>query len=250
VKWITSFPGNPAKGLPTVTGIIIVSDAQTGEPRALIDARAVTALRTGAVAPIATEAIRGERPGASIGILGCGLHGAWVARCMAAAGYSDGTCFDPDDSAARALADELGWATGTREQAASSEVICTITPGATPVIVESDLRPGQHINALGADGIGKSELAATALKRCTLFCDEWEQASHGGEITPAARAGDVVRADVTEIGALLTAASPQLPDDAITLFDSTGLAIQDLAICAELIELLEDGGIDAPVATL
>jgi ornithine cyclodeaminase/alanine dehydrogenase-like protein (mu-crystallin family) len=249
VKWITSFPGNPAKGLPTVTGIIIVSDATTGEPQALIDARAVTALRTGAVAPIATEAIAGD-VGSGVGIIGCGLHGAWVARCMAAAGYSDGSCFDPDESTAAALADELDWSVGTREQAAAATVVCTITPGTEPVIFKSDLQPGQHINALGADGMGKSELEYAALASCALYCDEWEQASHGGEITPAVEAGAVSRNDVTQLGSLLDGAEHKSDPHATTLFDSTGLAIQDLAICVELVELLDDGGIDAPTASL
>src|ERR1700756_5043132 len=86
LKWITSFPGNPARGLPTVTGVICLSDATNGEPLLLLDARSVTALRTGAVAAVAARAL--ALPDAtSAGIIGCGLHGAWVARCLAAAGY-------------------------------------------------------------------------------------------------------------------------------------------------------------------
>ena len=89
VKWITSFPGNPARGLPTVTGVILVSDATTGEPLAIVDARSVTALRTGASAAVASVAL--ARPGArTVGIVGSGLHGAWTARCLAAAGFGPG----------------------------------------------------------------------------------------------------------------------------------------------------------------
>jgi ornithine cyclodeaminase/alanine dehydrogenase-like protein (mu-crystallin family) len=76
-----------------------------------------------------------------------------------------------------------------------------------------------------------------AVRRCALFCDEWAQASHGGELTAAVEAGAVVRDDVTELGAVLTGAAPGRADDeTITLFDSTGLAIQDLAICRALVE--------------
>lgn len=249
VKWVTSFPGNSAKGLPVVYGTIIVSSADSGEPLALIDGRAVTALRTGAVAPVATRAIAPE--GArSVGIIGCGLHGAWVARCMTAAGFAEGVVFDADESLAASLAAELGWRAGSRAEAAAQDVVCTITPGSEPVLVAEDLRPGQHINALGADGPGKAELTPEALERCQLFCDEWEQASHGGEITGAVERGDVSRGDVTELGWLLTGVSTMRGDDQPTLFDSTGLAVQDLAICAALMTKLRAGEIDAPVVDL
>src|SRR5437763_2310255 len=104
LKWVTSFPGNPERGLPTVTGVICLSDAETGEPLMLLDARSVTALRTGAVAAVAARALApsGAR---SVGIVGCGLHGAWTARCLAAAGYGTGVCSDPRGAAAHALAD-------------------------------------------------------------------------------------------------------------------------------------------------
>src|SRR3954452_15426047 len=88
LKWISSFPGNPAEhALPAVMGVVCVSDAQTSEPLALLDARSVTALRTGAVAAVAADALGAGR---SVGIVGCGLHGAWAARCLAAAGYGPG----------------------------------------------------------------------------------------------------------------------------------------------------------------
>ena len=87
LKWITSFPGNPARGLPTVMGVICLSDAETGAPLMLLDARAVTALRTGAVAAVASQALAAE-DAASVGIIGCGLHGAWTARCLVAAGQA------------------------------------------------------------------------------------------------------------------------------------------------------------------
>src|ERR1700760_2315461 len=94
LKWITSFPGNPQHGLPTVTGVICLSDATTGEPLMLLDARSVTALRTGAVAAVAALALAGS-DARTVGIVGCGLHGTWAARCLAAAGYGAGVCHDP-----------------------------------------------------------------------------------------------------------------------------------------------------------
>jgi len=245
VKWVTSFPGNPPKGLPTVTGVICVSDATTGEPLMLLDARSVTALRTGAVAAVAAKAL--AKPGArTVGIVGCGLHGAWAARCMAAAGYGPGTCHDPSDEAARALTAELKWEPGTREQALAADVVCCVTPGAQIVVDADDLHPGQHLNLLGADGPGKSEASIDAVAACALFCDEWEQASHGGELTRAVQAGRVRREQVTELGAVLSGDQPGRPSpDAVTLFDSTGLAIQDLAVAAAALEALREGRVEA-----
>ena len=249
IKWVTSFPDNPARGLPTVTGLIIVSDAETGEPLALVDGRAVTALRTGAVAAVASRAI--ARPDArTVGVIGCGLHGKWVVRCMAAAGYGPGVCYDDDPAAATGLANELGWRAVGLSEAAACDVVCTVTPGAAPVLDADHLRAGTHINALGADGPGKAELTPAALARCELFCDEWEQASHGGELAAAAKSGLVARGDVTELGWLLTGVQNSRDSQAITLFDSTGLAIQDLAICAELITQLRAGELELPTVVI
>jgi alanine dehydrogenase len=250
LKWITSFPGNPARGLPTVMGVICLSDASTGAPLMLIDARAVTALRTGAVAAVATRAL--APPGAAtVGIIGCGRHGAWTARCLAADGYGPGVCFDPDAAAAQRLADELGWSAGGREAAARREIVCCITPGNETVIDVGDLRAGLHLNMLGADGPGKAEATVGAVASCALYCDEWEQASHGGELTGAITGGLVQRAQVTELGAVLAGTVPGRPGPAaVTLFDSTGLAIQDLALAIAAFEAWRDGRVQAQTVSL
>jgi alanine dehydrogenase len=251
LKWISSFPGNPSSnGLPAVMGVVCVSDARTSQPLALLDAGAVTALRTGAVAAVAAEAL--ARDGASsAGIVGCGLHGAWTARCLAAAGYDSGVCFDPRPGVAEALATELGWRAGTRSEALSCDVVNCVTPGTEPVVDAGDLRPGLHLNMLGADGPGKAEATVGAVRSCALFCDEWAQASHGGELTGAVEAGLVARGDVTDLGAVLAGEAQGRPGPAaVTLFDSTGLAIQDLAVAAAALEALRAGRVEAQRVTL
>jgi ornithine cyclodeaminase/alanine dehydrogenase-like protein (mu-crystallin family) len=251
LKWITSFPGNPDRGLPTVTGLIALSDATDGEPLMLLDARSVTALRTGAVAAVAASALA-RADARSVGVIGAGLHGSWVARCMAAAGYGPGVCSDPRADAARALAEELGWQPGSREQALACDVVCAVTPGRAIVVDAGDLRPGMHLNMLGADGPGKAEASIGAVASCLLFCDEWEQASHGGELAGAVAAGAVSRDQVTELGAVLAGDTAGRPGaEAVTLFDSTGLAIQDLAVALAVLEAWRAGSIDpASIQTL
>jgi alanine dehydrogenase len=235
LKWVTSFPRNPEAGLPVVMGMICVSSAVDGEPLALVDVRSITALRTGAVAALAAQELARE-DARTIGIVGCGLHGSWAARCLAAAEYGPGVCFDPDPEAAGALAGELGWEAGGLDDALACDVVTCVTPGYEAVVFESDLRPGLHLNMLGADGPGKAEAEVDAVTRADLFCDEWQQASHGGELTGAVEAGLVGRADVRELGDVMTGAAPgRSSPDAVTLFDSTGLAIQDLAICLALL---------------
>lgn len=248
VKWITSFPGNPAKGLPTVSGVLVVSDADTGVPLAIIDARSVTALRTGAVAAVAAQAL--AREGArTVGVVGCGLHGTWVARCMVAAGYGPGVCVDPDPDAAARLAGELGWDAGG--DAFACDIVCCVTPGHEVVVTADRLRPGAHLNMLGADGPGKAEATIDAVRACALFCDEWAQASHGGELTGAVEAGVVTREDVTDLGAVLAGDAAGREDaDAITLFDSTGLAIQDLGVAAAALDAVRAGRVPARTVEL
>jgi alanine dehydrogenase len=245
LKWVTSFPNNPQAGLPVVMGVICVSSAADGEPLALVDVRAVTALRTGAVAAVAAQELARE-DARTVGIVGCGLHGTWAARCLAAAEYGPGICFDPDPEAAGQLAGELGWEAGTREDALGCDVVTCVSPGNEPVVRRDDLRPGMHLNMLGADGPGKAEAEPEAVAECQLFCDEWTQASHGGELTGAVEAGLVSREDVTELGEVLTGSHPgRSAPDGVTLFDSTGLAIQDLALCLALIEAHRAGRVRA-----
>ena len=250
LKWVTSFPRNPEAGLPVVMGMICVSSAGDGEPLALVDVRAVTALRTGAVAAVAAQELARE-DARTVGMIGCGLHGTWAARCLAAAEYGPGLCFDPDPEAAGQLAGELGWEVGAREDALGCDVVTCVTPGNEPVVRVADVRPGIHLNMLGADGPGKAEAEPEAVARCQLFCDEWTQASHGGELTGAVEAGLVAREQVAELGGVLTGSHPgRSAPEATTLFDSTGLAIQDLALCLALIEAHRAGRVRADTVRL
>jgi len=249
LKWIASFPGNPEHGLPTVSGVVCLSDATTGSPLMLLDARSVTALRTGAAAAVASFAL--AAPEGSVGLIGCGLHGRWAALCLAAAGFGPGVCADPSTAAAETLAQELGWRPGSTAAALAADVVCAVTPGAVPVITEADLHPGLHLNMLGADGPGKAEATVAAVAACSLFCDEWAQASHGGELTGAIDAGLVTRDRVTELGAVLAGeARGRVGLEAVTLFDSTGLAIQDLAVARAAYQAWESGAVSAQTIML
>jgi alanine dehydrogenase len=250
LKWVTSFPGNSGRGLPVVTGALLLSDAGTGELVAVMECAAITSLRTGAAAALSAQVLAVPEA-RSVGIVGCGVNGAWSGRCLAAAGYGSGVCSDVRPQVAEALAAELGWRAGDRAEAANQDVVVTVTPGDQPVIVESDLRPGQHLAALGADAKGKAELELAALERCRLFCDEWAQAAAGGELSGGAAAGLIGREQVTQLGdVILGRAEGRGSNDEITLFDSTGLAIQDLGIAIAVYEAWRDGRVPAELVSL
>jgi alanine dehydrogenase len=250
LKWVTSFPGNSERGLPVVTGALLLSDAGTGELRAIVDCASITALRTGAAAALSAQVL-GAADAKSVGVIGCGVNGASAARCLVAAGYGPGVCADVRTDVAEALAAELGWRPGDRAEAADQDVVVTVTPGTEPVVLASDLRPGQHIAALGADARGKAELEQAALERCRLFCDDWAQASAGGELSGAVAAGHLGRDGVTQIGdVILGRADGRQDADEITFFDSTGLAIQDLGIATAVYEAWRDDRVPATLVSL
>src|SRR5581483_8498171 len=161
-------------------------------------------------------------------------------------GFGPGVCHDADAERADALAAELGWRAGSREEALACDVVTCVTPGHRIVVDAGDLRPGLHLNMLGADGPGKAEASVGAVASCALFCDEWEQASHGGELTGAIEAGLVKREQVAELGAVLAGEVQGRPGpEAVTLFDSTGLAIQDLAVAGAALEAWRQGCVEA-----
>jgi len=235
LKWVTSFPRNPERGLPTVSGIVLLSDAADGRLLAELDAGAITALRTGAAAVLAAETLgAGSGPA---GVVGCGVNGRAVARTFLARGC-DVLLWDADAERAAAVAAELGAsAAGSREEALGADVVATVTPGRAILFPPGSLRPGQHVSLMGADGPGKAEIAVEELARARVVADEWEQASHNGDISRAVEAGTLGRAGVTELGRILLGEAAGRADaEEITVFDSTGLAVQDLAVAALVFE--------------
>ena len=269
LKWVTSFPRNPERGLPTVSGIVLLSDAADGRLLAQLDAGALTALRTGAAAVLAAETLAAQNGPAAV--VGCGVNGRAVARTFLARGR-EVLLWDADAVRSAEVAGELGASVApSREEALAAGIVATVTPGGEILFAAGSLRPGQHVSLMGADGPGKAEIAVDELARARvvvdeweqsatsgilpteprvrLFCDEWDQASHGGDIAHAVQVGKIDRDDVTQLGDVLTgeAQGRQSAGD-ITIFDSTGLAVQDLAVAALVYEHWRAGGDGAAFA--
>jgi ornithine cyclodeaminase/alanine dehydrogenase-like protein (mu-crystallin family) len=255
LKWVTSFPGNPAQGLPTVTGLVLLSDATNGMPKAVLDAGAVTALRTGAAAVLAAETL-GRADAETAAVIGAGVNGEAAAQTFIARGRRV-QLWDLDRARAESVAERIGAEVAPgRDEALAADLLVTVTPGRNILLEEGSLRPGQHASLMGADGPGKTEIAVEELARVRVFCDDWEQddpkgapgrgriyaddweqASHNGDLMLAVKAGVLGRDDVAQLGDVLAGtAEGRRSDRDITIFDSTGLAIQDLAIALAAME--------------
>ena len=185
-------------------------------PRPASCSRSSTAPASPRCAPGAAAAVSARRPGArgrgSVGVIGCGVNGAWAARCLAAAGYGAGVCFDPRADVAEALAGELGWRTGTARRGGRAgrggdrdARRGAGRPRRGPATPASTTRRSAPTRT------GRRRSSGRRSPRCRLFCDEWEQASKGGELSGAVSRASVERAAVTELGAVLAgdAAGPR-----------------------------------------
>jgi alanine dehydrogenase len=259
LKWVTSFPGNPAQGLPTVTGLVLLSDATNGMPKAVLDAGAVTALRTGAAAVLAAETL-GRADAETAAVIGAGVNGEAAARTFVARGRRV-QLWDIDRARTESVAERIGAEVAPgRDEALAADLLVTVTPGRNILLEEGSLRPGQHASLMGADGPGKAEIAIAELARVRVFrddweqgvpngtagrgriyADDWEQASHNGDVMHAVEAGVLGRDDVAQLGdVLIGTAEGRCSDRDITIFDSTGLAIQDLAIALAAMERADE----------
>src|SRR5438128_1194925 len=155
LKWVTSFPGNPERGLPTVTGLVLLSDASNGSLRAVLDASAVTALRTGAAAVLAAETL-GREDAETAAVVGAGVNGRAAARTFLARGRPV-VLWDIDAGRAETAARELGASVaGSRAEAVAADLVVTMTPGHEAVFAPGSWRPGQHVSLTGAQGPGTS----------------------------------------------------------------------------------------------
>ncbi|MGB0679995.1 MAG: ornithine cyclodeaminase family protein [Polyangiales bacterium] len=232
VKWVNSHPNNPrTQGLPTVMGVFILSHPLTALPLAVMDATWLTAVRTGAAAAVASQALATTRPG-SLGILGCGVQ----ARHLIAAHrtlypHIEVYVADIARQAAEELAGEVGARAVNLQEAAAADVVCTATPSRSPILRRAWLKPGVHINAMGADAHGKQELDERILQEAEIYVDDRSQASASGEVNVPLSRGTLTQTQIRgTLGELLVDRVRRAPRPLGSVFDSTGLAIQDLAL--------------------
>lgn len=228
VKWVNVHPNNSEESLPTVMGTIIYTDPETGEPLATIEATELTALRTGAVASLATRTVCEEVD--TYGIIGLGKQ-AYLQLSFIQEFYDfeDIIIYDIDDKKEKEFVannSEFNVRRGNLEDFLDCDVISTTTPTRDSYLKEEHVSDDVHINAMGADAEGKKELYDNLVLDSKVIVDDIEQASHSGEINTLVSENKMDTEDIfCSLGELLV---ENYDTDGKTIFDSTGLAIQDI----------------------
>lgn len=234
VKWVNAHPNNPTRHRrPTVMALYVLSDPDTALPLAVMDGTLLTAIRTGAAAAVASKYLARKSP-KTIGFVGAGVQARWLfqAHRVVFGDSFEVVASDLDPAAADRFAHEVSGRRASIEEAAGCDIVCTATPSRTPVVRRAWLAKGAHIDAMGADAPGKQELESRILLDAKVVIDDEHQATESGEINVPLHDGTMKREHVyATLGEIVAGKKPgRTGDDEITVFDSTGLAIQDLAL--------------------
>ncbi|MFC1907827.1 ornithine cyclodeaminase family protein [Chloroflexota bacterium] len=244
VKWVCAYPNNRKQNLPSVLATIILCDPHNGCPIAIMDGTHITNIRTGAAGGIAVKYLA-KRDSSIIGIIGAGTQAKTqlLAISEVLPGIEEVKVYDQHKSTQLRYSEEMTskldinvHPVTTIQEATKAHVIVTTTPSTKPLVSQQYIGPGTHINAIGADAKGKQELEADLLKKAKIVVDDMEQASHSGEINVPLSKGTIsaqqVYGTLGEI--VVNQKKGRENDEEITIFDATGLAIQDI-ICARLV---------------
>jgi alanine dehydrogenase len=240
LKWVNVHPGNPARGLLTVMAKILLNDPDTGLEFADLDGTHITDYRTGAAGGVAASYLA-RSDATRLGLIGAGAQArTQVAAIIKVRPIREIVVFDRHREHSKAFAAEVATAYGVEARAATEaaeavtgqDIVVTTTPSLTPVVAREWVSPGTHINAIGADAAGKQELDPAILTGGKVVVDDWAQASHSGEINVALTRGELTPEQIYgSLGEIVAGKKPGrvIPEE-ITVFDSTGLIIQDLAL--------------------
>ncbi|MEZ3143770.1 ornithine cyclodeaminase family protein [Halobaculum sp. MBLA0143] len=236
VKWVNVHPDNEDRfDLPTVMGTMIYSDPETAFPLAILDGTELTMKRTGAAAAVATDhlAVPDAR---SLGIVGAGVQSYTQLEAIAAIRpIEEVVVSDVDEEAVAAFVDayddQFDVRPGSVAEAAGCDVLSTVTPVRDPIVPRDAVADHTHVNAMGADAEGKHELADGVLTDAKLVIDDYDQTTHSGEINVPFTEGTLTDEDIhASVGEIVVGDSEgRTEGDGLTVFDSTGLAIQDVA---------------------
>jgi alanine dehydrogenase len=249
LKWVNAHPDNRDRhDLPTVMGTLVYSDPASGFPLAVMDGTEITARRTGAAAAVATDHLA-VADAASMGLVGAGVQSRTQLEAVATVREIETVVVaDRNEDRAAAFVDEYGdrfdARRGSVTEAGHCDVLSTVTPVEEPLVGPGDVGEHTHVNAVGADAPGKHEVADAVLDAAKIVVDDYEQCTHSGEINVPWAAGVLDDDDIhTEMGAVVTGDRPgREPADGVTVFDSTGLAIQDAAAARVVYEAATDAG--------
>lgn len=234
-KIVNVHPDNPKINLKTVMALVILNEAKTGLPLALMDGTYLTGMRTGAAGAVATKYLA-RKNAKTLGVVGAGYQAIFqIAAITKVREIKKIFVYDLLEEKIENLAKilekkKIKIKKASLEEVAKKDILVTVTPAREPIIKKEWVLPGTHINAIGADAAGKEELDQKILKEGKIIVDCWEQASHSGEINVPLAKGIISKKDIFgELGEIVAGEKlGRKSDKEITIFDSTGLAIQDL----------------------
>ncbi|MFC1944792.1 ornithine cyclodeaminase family protein [Chloroflexota bacterium] len=248
LKWVNVHPANHNLGLPAIMGIIIYSDPDTAYPLAIMDATEITAYRTAATSANASKYL--ARPDShTLGLIGAGRQAYMHLQSHALVfSFDEVRVYDLHSEAADAFVKRFpsfNINKSSAEEAAGCDIVCTLTPASEPVVKASWVKPGTHINAVGADAAGKQELGPEVLRKAQVFVDDLTQACHGGEVNVAISRGlfTVEQISGTLGGVIAGIQRGRESDEMITVFDSTGLSIEDIATARLVYQKAKEKGL-------
>lgn len=234
LKWVNVHTRNPARGLPTVMALLVYNDPATGYPWAIMDATEITAYRTAATSAIASKYLA-RKESRTLGIVGAGYQAhSHIISHAALFKFQEIRIFDVNPEAITKLIQSLPdfpLKAYALQETVKSDIVCTLTPARQPVVMKKWLLPGTHINAVGADAEGKEELEPSILDDAIVVVDDVRQAGHAGEINvPVSKGLFKVEQIYGTLGEVIIGKKKGRTDSSsITIFDSTGLAIEDIA---------------------
>ena len=241
IKWVNVHPQNKRKNLPTVMAIMILSDPKNGFPLCVMDATYSTTLRTGAAGGVAAKYLA-NASSEKVALVGCGVQARTQLEALRSIFEIKEVSiwsirrYESEKFAGKVKGLKKCVCDTIKECVKDADIVVTTTPSRKPIVKLNWLKKGVHINAIGADANGKQELEPAILKKGKVVIDAWEQASHSGEINVALKERKISKKDIyADIGQIVSKKKrARTNKDEITVFDSTGLAIQDVAI-ADLI---------------
>lgn len=239
LKWVNAHPQNPQHNLPSVMAVLILNDPRTGFPLSIMDATYMTALRTGAAGAVAARHLS-NTDSSVVGLVGCGVQAESqlaMLRCVRRLKEVRVWGHQPDliqrfIRRMRVKSERMLASKDVASCVETADIIVTTTPVRSPIVQRDWIKPGAHINAIGADAQGKQELDTALVQNSYVVVDDWEQAAHSGEINVPLKKGLITKKSIHATLGQVVSGRKSRPKSRrkVTVFDSTGLAIQDCAV--------------------
>lgn len=257
MKWVSVYPKNKEKGLPTTLATIILNDAKTGFPLAIMDGTYITKMRTGAAGGLAARYLA-RKDSKIAAMVGCGAQAE--SQLSALAEYFDislvkvwgNTAKNADDFTCRMKWVKLKMTAckNIKDCVSGADMVVTTTPSQKPLVQLKWLKKGAHINAIGADAKGKEELEPAILRHAKVIIDDWAQAPASGEINVPWSRGLITKKDICATLGEVICRKLKIRTNAgeITVFDSTGLAIQDISVARHVYQRALRQGLGKKIA--